>query len=74
MMFWEGSGIGSEVIGFLQYFVSLGMHHRVISSTLFSSFLVVYSFHVSNIQAIQNIGSGVYDHTHIHQGTLFVFG
>ena len=62
MMFWEGSGIGSEVI--------LGINHRVILSTLLStrwllSSCPVLSCPVSNIQAIHNIGSWVYDHTSV---------
>ena len=61
MSSWEGSRIGSEVIRFLWYFVSLKMHHRVVCFTLLSSLLGVYSLSVSNIQAIHNIGSWVYD-------------
>ena len=43
------------------------MHHRAILSTLLSYLLGVNSLSVSNIQAIDNIGSWVYDYTGVYR-------
>ena len=87
-MFWEVSGIGSEVIGLLWNMSYLEYSTGLLFLGLFLSFIVLLLFFsfghscfwlwfltvasVSNTQGINSTSSWVYDHTNACTGSTYV--